>query len=282
MSEIRHDYAEIELLYNRFTRPSARKALKQLKKQFSEDIRIIDAGCGPGSHFELFEEVFPGAKVTAVDISQPHLERAREKADKVDLTVEVVKEDLEGEIGFEEKSFDLIWFGDVICPSDIEGPAKLINGLKPYLKNEGVMAVFYGNWLRQEFMPGYARLEQKINSAYELMHETKNLKKEWQGPDHPEKALKWLQEANFDKISQSIHSSHYSKPDIPEHAVKYVEHVFENDYSDAVQQKGEEAGLTEQEMSKWRQLSDKEGLMYLLDKNDYYCCMNCLLTYGVK
>ncbi len=280
MTEIKHDYAETELLYNRFTRPSATEGLKELKKQLPENPRILDAGCGPGSHFKLFEKVFSNPEVVGIDISRPHIEEAQRKARETEIPVKVVRSDLEEELNLEKESFDLIWFGDVICPSDITSPVGLINNVKPFLKENGLMTIFYGNWLRQMFMPGYARLEHKINAAYELMHETRNLGSPWQGPEHPEKSNKWLKEAGFSDISQSFHTSHYSKPDIPESVLEYVKHIFENDYSDAVKQKGKEAGLTEEEIIKWRKLSDKESLMYLPKKEDYYCSINCIMTYG--
>ncbi len=279
MTGIKHDYAETELLYNQFTRPSARKALRELKKEVGESPKIMDAGCGPGSHFELFEKIFPNAKIVAVDSSKPHIEEARQKAEKTGIDIDIVKADLEKNLDLEEDSFDMIWFGDVICPSDISNPVGLINNLKPFLNKDGLISIFYGNWLRQMFMPGYARLEQKINAAYEMMHETRNLNNPWQGPDHPEKAIKWLQETGFKEVSQSIHTSNYS-PKIPDHVLDYVEHVFKNDYSDAVDEKGREAGLTEEEISKWEKLSDPESLMYLPEKDDYYCSMSCILTYG--
>lgn len=281
MTEIEHDYADTELLYNSFTEPSVEKALKELKKQLPENPRILDAGCGPGSHLQLFEDIFPDAEVVAADVSQPHLNRAREKAEKLDIPVEFVKTDLTRELPF-DRSFDLVWFGDVICPSDIQNPVMLLKDIIELLDEDGVLAVFYGNWLRQMFMPGYARLEHKVNAAYELMHETKNLNRSWQGPDHPEKAVKWFQEAGLSHINQSIHSSTYRGEDITPEALKYVKHVLKNDYTDAVREKGSEAGLTEEEKRKFHKLSDPESVMYLPEKDDYYCSMNCILTYGTK
>jgi Methyltransferase domain. len=140
----------------------------------------------------------------AVDLSQPHLKKAREREKGLEADFKLVKADLEKNIPLEEESFDLVWFGDVICPSDIENPSNLVTDMKEYLKYGGFLSIFYGNWLRQSFMPGYARLEQKINAAYELMHETRNLQRSWQGPDHPEKALNWLKEGGYRERSQEI------------------------------------------------------------------------------
>lgn len=280
MEEITHDYAEIELLYNNFTEPAVKKSLKKLKKELPENPRILDAGCGPGSHFELFNEIFNDAKVTAVDISEPHLKEASEKAENLEISIDVVKSDLTRELDIGD-DFDLIWLGDVICPSDIEDPTGLISNMKKYLNSEGVLAVFYGNWLRQTFLPGYARLEHKINAAYELMHETKNLGRPWQGPDHPEKALKWLKQAGLYNNRQKFFTATHNYP-LDKEVQKYVQRVFENDYSQAITHKGEEVGLTEKEGEKWRKISDPENILFLPDKETYFCSMNCMLAYGHK
>ena len=282
MTEVKHDYAEIELLYNKFTEPAVEKALKHIKKEIPDNPRIVDAGCGPGSHFHLFDKVFDEPEIVAVDISQPHLEKARERREDLEADIKLVKADLEKDIPLEERGFDLVWFGDVICLSDIENPSGLVANMKKYLKDGGILSVFYGNWLRQSFMPGYARLEQKINAAYELMHETRNIQRSWQGSEHPEKALKWLKESGYRGRSQEIFPVTYSNPEKPEYAEKYVRHVFQNDYYQAVQEKGQEVSLTEKEKTKWHRISNPENTLYLPSRKDYFCYMPCTVSFGKK
>ncbi|GHH93079.1 class I SAM-dependent methyltransferase [Streptomyces capillispiralis] len=60
--------------------PLYERALTWLAKEVTEPGLIVDAGSGPGVISSLFAETFPGARVVAVDSSQPLLERARARA----------------------------------------------------------------------------------------------------------------------------------------------------------------------------------------------------------
>ncbi|MFI6034395.1 class I SAM-dependent methyltransferase [Streptomyces sp. NPDC051315] len=60
--------------------PLYERALSWLGKEVTEPGLIVDAGSGPGVVSCLFAEAFPGARVLAVDGSEPLLERARARA----------------------------------------------------------------------------------------------------------------------------------------------------------------------------------------------------------
>lgn len=62
--------------------PLYEHALNWLAKEVTEPGLIVDAGSGPGVIACLFAETFPGARVVAVDGSQPLLERARARAER--------------------------------------------------------------------------------------------------------------------------------------------------------------------------------------------------------
>lgn len=61
-----------------------------------------------------------------------------------------------------------------------------------------------------------------------------------------------------------------------------MEHVLTNDYKDAVEQKGTQAGITPEEKEKFGKISDPENIMYLLNKDGYYCQMTCFTAFGSK
>ncbi|MGW0615836.1 class I SAM-dependent methyltransferase [Streptomyces sp. NPDC002788] len=58
------------------------RALGWLAKEVTEPGLIVDAGSGPGVVACLFAETFPGARIVAVDGSEPLLERARARAER--------------------------------------------------------------------------------------------------------------------------------------------------------------------------------------------------------
>lgn len=60
--------------------PLYERAMAWLAEEVTEPGLIVDAGSGPGVVSCLFAETFPGARVAAVDGSEPLLERARARA----------------------------------------------------------------------------------------------------------------------------------------------------------------------------------------------------------
>ncbi|MGW7133306.1 class I SAM-dependent methyltransferase [Streptomyces bobili] len=93
--------------------PLYEKALSWLGKEVTEPGLIVDAGSGPGVVSCLFAEVFPGARVMAVDGSGPLLERARVRAGRLghsDRFGTLVGE-LPGALDELEYPADLIWAG---------------------------------------------------------------------------------------------------------------------------------------------------------------------------
>ncbi|MFH9087251.1 class I SAM-dependent methyltransferase [Streptomyces sp. NPDC017673] len=60
--------------------PVYERAMAWLAREVTEPGLIVDAGSGPGVVSCLFAEVFPGARVVAVDATAPLLERARARA----------------------------------------------------------------------------------------------------------------------------------------------------------------------------------------------------------
>lgn len=60
--------------------PVYERAMAWLAKEVTEPGLIVDAGSGPGVVSCLFAEAFPGARVMAVDVTEPLLERARDRA----------------------------------------------------------------------------------------------------------------------------------------------------------------------------------------------------------
>ncbi|MFF7971460.1 methyltransferase [Streptomyces sp. NPDC007905] len=60
--------------------PVYERAMAWLAKEVTEPGLIVDAGSGPGVVACLFAEMFPGARIVAVDGTEPLLERARARA----------------------------------------------------------------------------------------------------------------------------------------------------------------------------------------------------------
>ncbi|GKQ35227.1 trans-aconitate 2-methyltransferase [Streptomyces sp. A012304] len=93
--------------------PLYERALSWLGKEVTEPGLIVDAGSGPGVVSCLFAETFPGARVMAVDGSEPLLERARARADRLGFgdRFGTLAGDLPGALAELDYPADLLWAG---------------------------------------------------------------------------------------------------------------------------------------------------------------------------
>ncbi|MEU9240919.1 class I SAM-dependent methyltransferase [Streptomyces shenzhenensis] len=93
--------------------PLYESALGWLGKEVTEPGLIVDVGSGPGVVSCLFAEVFPGARVLAVDGSEPLLDRARARAERQGVADRfgVLAGELPGVLDQLDYPADLLWAG---------------------------------------------------------------------------------------------------------------------------------------------------------------------------
>jgi SAM-dependent methyltransferase len=87
------------------------RAMTWLTDKQTEPGLIVDAGSGPGVVACLLAEAFPGARVVAVDSSEPLLERARARADRLGLgdRFDTLAGELPGVLDELDYPADLLW-----------------------------------------------------------------------------------------------------------------------------------------------------------------------------
>lgn len=93
--------------------PLYERALAWLGKEVTEPGLIVDAGSGPGVVSCLFAEVFPGARVVAVDGSAPLLDRAQTRAERLGYgdRFDTLAGELPDVLGELDYPADLLWAG---------------------------------------------------------------------------------------------------------------------------------------------------------------------------
>ena len=93
--------------------PLYESALGWLGKEVTEPGLIVDVGSGPGVVSCQFAEVFPGARVLAVDGSEPLLDRARARAERQGVADRfgVLAGELPGVLDELDYPADLLWAG---------------------------------------------------------------------------------------------------------------------------------------------------------------------------
>jgi SAM-dependent methyltransferase len=276
-----HNYAEAELLYNKFMEPALRAAVASLPLPRNNG-RILDAGCGPGGVFPLLcKALGPTGQLVGIDFSEPHFAKAEEQIGKESShkNVRIEKVNLMEPLPFPENHFDAVWAADVILPDDFVDAVDVVKRLVRVLCPGGILAIFYGNWLRPIFLPGYARLEHLICVAKELMYARD---RGWDGYIHPERAELWLRQAGLTATRMDFFPVHYRQP-LPNHVYEYVSrYSLREFYENAIRQYGDAVSLTAEDKVLWERLSDPASPDFILAQPDYYCAAFALLTVGQK
>lgn len=120
----------------------------QILKHFKNksNLNILDVGTGPGFFATILSE--EGHNVTAIDYSENMLNCARKNAEKLGVTPNFIKMDI-NDLDFENKSFVDSSF-DVIVTRNVtwtlEFPEKVYYNLKRILKKGGKLLVYDANW----------------------------------------------------------------------------------------------------------------------------------------
>ncbi len=275
-----HSYAESELAYKEFLRPSLQQAIDLLS--IPENSLVLDAGCGPGSLFTFFSnKIKPPGHITGIDASTPHLEAAKQVIIKNELEeiVSLQQVDLFRELPFPDNYFDIVWLSDVLSPDDFgEEILPTLKKMYRVIKPGGKIAVFYGNWLRLHLLPGYSILEHTISIANE---KRKSTEFSWKPEMHPENCLDWLNSCNFRNAEHYYLSSTYKAP-IPDHVKNYVHYHLTHIYSTALQFKSPGLQISQRLVEEFNSITDKNSTRYILNKPSYHCAAHALFVTGQK
>jgi SAM-dependent methyltransferase len=122
---------------------STRRALRYLP-ELPGDPLILDLGCGPGRQTLVLAEEL-NAKVTAIDIHYPFLERVEKAAEKAGLAHLVETRHISmDELDYAEGSIDLIWSEGAVYQIGFE---RGLEYFRPLLKPGGLIGLTEPVWL---------------------------------------------------------------------------------------------------------------------------------------
>ncbi|MDU0300884.1 class I SAM-dependent methyltransferase [Streptomyces sp. NPDC096538] len=151
--------------------PLYERALTWLAKEVTEPGLVVDAGSGPGVISGLFAETFPGARIVAVDGSEPLLERARARAGRLGVAdrFDTLTGDMPGVLAELDYPADLLWASRSVHHLGDQGAA--LAACAERLAPGGTLAVMEGG-LPARFLPrdlGFGRpgLQARIDAVEE-------------------------------------------------------------------------------------------------------------------
>lgn len=245
-SDSSNSYDYDSYAYNTFQSPTYEQAVADVKNKVDTDEpAVLDAPCGSGGVLPYLVDKFgKNGKFAAVEKDEDECERAGRVAEKLDLAddgciniinCDILRQNLQGKLqedffsreNVKTDKFDCIWISDGFSPDIMPGP-QLISRLSEFLSDDGIIALYYGNWLRHQLLPGYSELEHRLCAVGERHWQTYVGEKEkerddqkvpdgWMKPlsfhpeSHPEKAYSWLIEAGFESVELKTYTVTYTR-----------------------------------------------------------------------
>lgn len=136
-------------------------ALLHTGTALQEGARVLEAGCGTGAQTPYLLEAGPTARITAVDVSQDSLERARERLGgrAGGERVAFVHSDL-FDLPFAAGSFDHVFVCFVL--EHLAAPVAALAALRRLLRPGGTITVIEGDHASALFHPRSSRAEEAI------------------------------------------------------------------------------------------------------------------------
>ena len=130
--QTRSRYNRIAPIYDLMEAMIERRAYQGWRRRFwsmVEGDRVLEVGVGTGKNIPYY---LPGIRVTAVDLSERMLERARKRSQELDIEVDLRLMDAQ-ELEFPDGAFDTVVATFVFCsvPDPVQGLRELGRVLKP-------------------------------------------------------------------------------------------------------------------------------------------------------
>lgn len=119
--KIRRRYNRAARFYDLLEKPMEIMVLKKWRMEVMKDLegKVLEVGVGTGKNIEYYPE---GIDITAIDFSEKMLERAKEKAKRLNKEVNLIQMDVQ-DMKFPDDAFDTVFTTCVFCsvPDPIKG-----------------------------------------------------------------------------------------------------------------------------------------------------------------
>ncbi len=113
-----------------------------------DEAQVLDLGCGPGKQTFVLSDAMPSARILAVDLHQPFLDRLDDETRRRGLTDRLTTMQVDMScLNLSEGSVDLIWSEGAAYSI---GFANALECWRPLLKPGACLAVSEATWFRRD------------------------------------------------------------------------------------------------------------------------------------
>jgi ubiquinone/menaquinone biosynthesis C-methylase UbiE len=213
---------------------TAEEAAAFVRQFIQPDMRILDAGCGPGSITCGLAEWVPDGEVIGVDSAATVLDVARERATENRLVNISFEQANVYRLGFSEGSFDVVYAHQLL--QHLGKPVEALQEFRRVLKPGGVVAVRDADYGTMTHFPHEAGID-RFFAIYSQVARANGGE-----PDAGRRLLSWVRTAGFRDAKMTTSSWTYATEDNRSHwanlwavrtgVSKYVERVEELGVSD--------------------------------------------------
>ncbi len=265
------DGGNLSIVYNGFILDVLREAIESL--DLPTGSKGLDLACGPGGVLPLLiEAVGDSGHVTAIDISEDHLERARKYLESkgIESPVRFIQGDITRRLDLNDDELDWAWSSDALTPDVCEKPREVVEELHRVVRPGGTLALFFEHSHRELFMPGHPAIEKEIQLFWDSAS--------WICPagDHFENAASWLRAAGFEDVRQTPYILQRTQP-LDDHTKLYCAANLLH-YKALVN--SDVFGADLDTLKRMNAILSPDSDDYLLSDPDYYCMVTAVLTTG--
>lgn len=129
--KIKKRYDRVAKVYDIFEQPMEVMSLKKWRLEVTKDLKgkVLEVGVGTGKNIPYYPA---NIDVTAIDFSGKMLEKAREKASKLNKDVKLIQMDAQN-MDFPDNTFDMVFTTCVFCsvPDPVKGLQEIRRVCKP-------------------------------------------------------------------------------------------------------------------------------------------------------
>ena len=235
--------------------------------------RVLDAGCGVGSHLPLLaERVGKSGRLAALDLAPGNVVLVEERVAGWNLPCPV--EARVGQVGalpYPDDAFDAVWcantaqyFGDEELPA-------MLSELCRVTRPGGLVAVKDVDMNLMRLFPADPFL---ISHLCEVSVRAERATAESRGSLRGRELRRWLERSGLTEVWQRTTIIERWAP------LRPVERQFFGDWLSYLAALAEERGVPEADLATWRGLRDPAASGGLLDRPDFYVCEGQVVAVG--